>query len=155
MPSFSGRSELKLMTCHEDIVTICRTVIQAFDFTVLCGYRGEEEQNKAYPKYSNVKYPDSKHNRIDEFGKPRSHAIDVIPYDPIKRRIVDWDSPEEFALMIGHFKMAAYLYDVQIRWGHDWNNNNILWDETGLVDRPHIELIGGEYDILSNIDSAV
>ena len=130
------------MSCHPKIIEVCRFVIQAFDFTVLCGWRGEEEQNAAYPKYSGVKFPDSKHNFMKD-GKPYSKAVDVIPYDNVRRRIVSWDADNEFCLMAGHFKMAAYALNIPIIWGHDWNNNNLLWDEVGkLRDMPHVELVG-------------
>jgi peptidoglycan L-alanyl-D-glutamate endopeptidase CwlK len=136
MPYFGNRSESNLAEVHPDLIQVCRFVIEVFDFTVLCGYRGETEQNAAYPKYTKVKYPDSKHNRMP------SEAVDIIPYDSIKKSIVPWKSDEEFSLLAGHMMMAAYAFNIKIRWGHDWNRNGILWDEAGkLIDRPHFELI--------------
>jgi len=136
MPYFSATSEKKLATCHPNIITICRTVIQDYDFTILCGYRDKISQNAAYPKYTTVKYPGSKHNKIP------SLAIDIIPYDHIRKCIVPWDAYEEMAMLAGHMLMAAYMLGIKIRWGHDWNKNGILWDEKGkLIDRPHFELI--------------
>jgi peptidoglycan L-alanyl-D-glutamate endopeptidase CwlK len=147
MPNFSDRSEQKLATCHPDLQLLCRTVIQAFDFTILCGWRGEAEQNAAYPKYTKVKFPNSKHNNMKD-GKPYSLAVDVIPYDPVKKQIVSWESEKEFCLMAGFFKMAAYLEGIEIIWGHDWNNNNLIWDEVGkLKDLPHIEILNWQTHI--------
>ena len=141
MPAFSETSEARLKTCHPKIIQIMRFAIEVIDFKILCGYRGEEEQNAAYPKYSLVKYPLSKHNHMED-GKPCSLAIDIIPYDNILHTIVGWDDAESFALLAGHVKMAAYAFDIKLRWGHDWNNNNILSDEKGkFVDRPHFELM--------------
>ena len=145
MPNFSEQSENKLKTCHPDLIMICRFVIEIFDYTVLCGWRDKEEQDKAYPKYSNIKFPFSKHNNINKNGDPQSLAIDVIPYDSIKRKIVSWDADKEFCLMAGFFKMSAYALNIPIRWGHDWNNNNLMWDEVGkLKDMPHFELLSKE-----------
>jgi len=136
MPKFGQRSESNLVNVHPSLIQVCRFVIETYNFTVLCGYRGETEQNAAYPKYTKVRYPDSKHNR-----QP-SEAVDLIPYDPIKKSIVPWDAYEEMAMLAGHMLMAAYAFDIRIRWGHDWNHNGILWDEAGkLADRPHFELI--------------
>jgi len=110
-------------------------VIAIYDFTVLCGYRSEAEQNQAYPKYTTVKYPNSKHNKIP------SEAVDIIPYDSIRKCIVPWTAYEEMAMLAGYMLMAAHIVGIQIRWGHDWNRNGILWDEKGkLVDRPHFEI---------------
>lgn len=135
MPYFGERSESKLEQVHPDLVQVCRFVIQVYDFTVLCGHREEAEQNAAYPKYTKVKFPRSRHNRMP------SEAVDVWPWDPVKRRLCPWGAIEEQAVLVGHFLMAAFALDIGIRWGHDWNRNGVLWDEKGkLIDRPHIEL---------------
>jgi len=133
MPKFGNRSEANLINVHPNLIQICRFVIETFDFTVLCGYRGENEQNAAYPKYTKVKFPNSKHNRMP------SEAVDLIPYDPLKKKIVPWDAYEEMAMLAGHMLMAAYAFGINIRWGHDWGRDGILWNET-FVDRPHYEL---------------
>ena len=78
MGKYSVQSWERLQSCHEDIVKVFIEISDYFDVTMLCGYRGEQEQNAAYPKYTNVKYPNSKHNKIPSF------AIDAIPYDSIK-----------------------------------------------------------------------
>ena len=49
---FSTRSLDRLKTCHEDIQLVMQEVIRVVDFSVVFGHRGEEEQNKAYPKFS-------------------------------------------------------------------------------------------------------
>lgn len=142
MPNYSNRSKSRLMTCHPSIIVIMNEVIKTFDVTILCGWRGEVDQNRAYPKYSKVKYPDSKHNHILD-DKPTSLAIDCIPYDSNKGSIVSWSDSESFALMAGYILCTAEKLNIPLRWGHDWNKNYLLSDEFGkLVDRPHFELIG-------------
>ena len=136
MAHFGERSEGNLENVDNALVEVCRFVIQKFDFTVLCGWRGEAEQNRAYPKYTKVKFPNSKHNIMP------SMAVDLIPYDAKYGTIVSWTSYEEMAMLAGHMLMAAFALSVELRWGHDWNRNGILWDERGkLVDRPHFELV--------------
>jgi len=75
MPSFSKRSVDRLNSCNEDIQKVCHEVIKHYDFTVLCGHRGEEEQNEAFKQgRSNAKWGQSKHNTTP------SRAIDIAPY---------------------------------------------------------------------------
>lgn len=136
MPKFSTLSWQRLMSCHSDIITVMKAVVEDFDITILCGYRDESAQNAAYPKYTTVKYPDSKHN------KQPSLAVDIIPYDMVRNHIVAWDDAESFALMAGYVLGTAKQLGVNLRWGHDWNRNLLLSDETGkFVDRPHFELL--------------
>ena len=47
MPSFSQRSLDRLATCHPDLNRLFTEVVKHFDCTVLCGHRGQEEQDKA------------------------------------------------------------------------------------------------------------
>jgi peptidoglycan L-alanyl-D-glutamate endopeptidase CwlK len=50
-------------------------VIKTYDITIVCGYRGEAEQNKAYLLgKSKLKFPKSAHN------KRPAIAVDVYPY---------------------------------------------------------------------------
>jgi peptidoglycan L-alanyl-D-glutamate endopeptidase CwlK len=133
MPKFSQRSEDHLNTCHPDLIRICRFVIQTYDFTVLCGHRGQEEQDAAYPTYTRVRWPDSKHNQTP------SLAVDIIPYDPVRRHIVPWDEYESFALLAGHMLMAAYAFAIPIRWGGNWTGG-YNHKENSFRDYPHYEL---------------
>jgi len=136
LAKFGVQSWTRLQTCHPSIILVFKQVIEIFDVTVLCGFRDEVSQNLAYPKYTRVKWPDSKHNKIP------SLAVDVIPYDSVRKRVVAWDDVESFALMAGYILCTAKQLGVELRWGHDWNNNTILSDEVGkLADRPHFELI--------------
>lgn len=100
------------------------------DCSILEGYRNRSNQNKAYrKKKSKLKYPQSKHNR-----KP-SLAVDVAPYP------IGWQDRERFCLLAGVVKGIAHSKGIEIRWGGDFNSNNIISDES-FVDMPHFELIG-------------
>lgn len=120
-------SALKLATAHKDLE---RLIIAAskgvdagdlayadiHDITVLCGYRGKEEQNQAVANgASKTPWPLSHHNRVP------ADAVDVVPYpvnykDPkyagkcsvlhayiagvafllgVKLRHIDWDMPHQ------------------------------------------------------------
>jgi peptidoglycan L-alanyl-D-glutamate endopeptidase CwlK len=120
MPDFSAKSEERLLTCHPDIVNICRTVIRDYDFSVLCGYRGEEEQEAAFAAHTSlVRFPNSMHNR-----KP-SFAIDLAPYP------IDFDNVDRFHELAGRMLEVAALFDVPLTWGGHWKT---------FKDYPHYEL---------------
>ena len=73
MPRFGKTSKRRLATCHEDLQEILNEVIKYFDCSVLCGHRGEADQNKAYESgHSKVKWPNGRHNK-----KP-SIAVDIL-----------------------------------------------------------------------------
>lgn len=120
MATFSKISEERLKECHEDIQSVLRAVIHDFDFSVLCGYRGEEEQNKAYDDgKSTLKYPQSKHNRMP------SMAVDIAPYP------INWNDEKRFHELAGRVLETAALMGIVMKWGGHWKT---------LKDLPHFEL---------------
>ena len=59
---------------------------QVMDFAIICGHRGETEQNAAFAAgHSKVKYPYSKHN-----ANP-ARAYDRVPYPIPLNAAGDWD----------------------------------------------------------------
>lgn len=128
MPRFSKRSLDALSTCDPRLQMVCHLVIQHFDFTVLEGYRNEEDQNKAFEAgLSQLKYPHSKHNSIP------ARAVCIAPYP------IDWKKKLEFVYLAGYMMMAARLLGVKLRWGGDWNRNMQISDER-FLDLGHFEL---------------
>ncbi len=135
MPKFSGSSELKLSTCHEDLQELFRQVIKHYDCTIICGNRSQVDQDRAFVEgKSKVKWPNSKHNSMP------SMAVDVVPYP------IDWDDRERFYHFAGYVKginemliSYGYMYHT-IRWGGDWDSDNDFKDN-GFNDLAHFELI--------------
>ena len=134
MYSYSETSKRKLATCHEDLQTIFNEVIKHIDVSIVCGTRGEAEQQEAYHAgYSTVQYPNSKHN-----SSP-SMAVDAIPY-PTK-----WSDMDSLQILGGFvLGVTAMLYETGkithlVRWGHDWDMDNEYDDHT-FIDAPHYEL---------------
>lgn len=120
MYKFSRRSIDNLNTCHPDLQAIAHEAIKIYDFSVICGYRGEEEQNEAYNKgRSKLKYPQSKHNK-----KP-ALAFDIVPYP------VNWQELPRFYEMAGVIKAIAHTKGIEIEWGGDWRT---------FKDYPHFQL---------------
>lgn len=129
MAKFSRRSASRLYTCCEEIQVICFRLIKNFDFTVLCGHRGEEEQNKVYDeKKSQLKFPESKHN------KTPSLAIDLCPYP------IDWEDTDRFIFLGGHMIAIANENNINLRWGGNWKMDNDLINN-GWNDYPHYEIL--------------
>ena len=103
-------------------------VIHFYDCSILCGHRGELEQNDAFEKgNSTLTYPKSKHN------KRPSMAVDAAPYP------INWHDLNEFrvfgGIVIGVANILHYegFMSHRLRWG-------------GRFEKPfdpgHFELIG-------------
>ena len=120
MPKFGKRSLERLATCHPDLQIIAHELIKRMDVTVLCGYRGEEEQNEAFRRgASQLQYPESKHNQVP------SRAIDLAPYP------ISWSDIPRFEKMLVFIKDIALEKDIKLRFGADFS----------FKDYPHIELV--------------
>lgn len=128
MANFGKRSNNNLNTAHPKLQILFREVVKHFDCSVLCGHRGEDEQNAAVEKgYSKVRFPNSKHN-----SNP-SKAVDVVPYP------VDWKDRERMKYFAGVVKGLAIGMGINIRWGGDWDSDTELKDNT-FQDLPHFEI---------------
>lgn len=115
MPKLSLRSKERLATCHADIRKVCNELIKYIDFSVVCGYRIKDDQDKAYAEgKSKLKWPKSAHNSLP------SKAIDIVPYP------LDWNDIGSFKQLHGAFMVVAQqLFDAaeigsQFEWGGDW-----------------------------------
>ncbi len=121
MPTFSKKSLDKLATVDRRLYDICSEAIKLTDFTIICGYRGKEEQDAAFATgNSKFQFPNSKHNTSP------SQAIDIAPYP------VDWDDIERFKRLAIVIKKCASDSGIGVSWGGDWKK---------FKDYPHWELI--------------
>lgn len=109
MPTFSKRSLDRLSTCDTRLQKLFNEVIKEYDCTIICGHRGQIEQDIAYENgNSKLRYPHSKHNKIP------SMAVDVAPYP------INWKAIDRFkALAVVVYAKAKEL-DIEIEWGGDW-----------------------------------
>jgi peptidoglycan L-alanyl-D-glutamate endopeptidase CwlK len=135
MPKFSKTSLSRLETCHEDLQALFHEVIKVFDCSILCGFRGMEQQMRVYEQgLSQVRWPNSKHNH-----KP-SWAVDVIPYP------VDWKDLNRFRYFGGYVLGVADILELQdlishkVRWGGDWDRDTKLRNNK-FNDFAHFELV--------------
>ena len=117
MYKFSKRSLDNLAQSHQDLQTVFNYVIKYRDCSVICGHRGELEQNAAYALgNSKLKYPRSKHN------KTPSLAVDVLPY-PFKgwKDINQFIEFGNFVLGVAEMLKAYGAIEHDIEWGGLWN----------------------------------
>lgn len=137
---FGTKSAALLATCHPELVKVMTRALALSkqDFSVICGYRGKEDQEKAFAAgNTKVHYPNSAHNQTGNDGKPRSCAVDVIPYP-----FTNWNDP---AMLTGWKTIADSVFaaskelGIPMRWGGDFNRDG---DKTksDAWDKPHFEL---------------
>ena len=114
---YSQRSLDNLSEAHQDLQTVFNYVIKYRDCSIICGQRGEEEQNTAFDRgHSKLRYPKSKHN------KQPSLAVDVIPYP-----FGGWHDVDQFR-EFGNFVLGVSVMlksygaiENEITWGGNWN----------------------------------
>lgn len=120
MPRFGKRSKENLSTVHPDLQALFNEVIKHYDCSVICGHRGEEEQNEAYNEgNSDAEYPNSRHNSLP------SEAADVIPYP-----LPNWEKEQFYKLATFIFRAAQDL-GIEVEWGGHFKS---------FFDGPHWQL---------------
>ena len=120
-----GKSSLRrLATCHPELQPVIFKAAEGIDegdlayagirdMTVLCGHRGEAEQNAAVARgASKTPWPRSGHNKLP------SDAVDVAPYP------VDWSDARAFEVLHAYIAGIAHAMGVDLL--------DISWD------RPHV-----------------
>ena len=136
MPRYSRLSRERRDTCHPALRLLFDEVIKVFDCTVLCGHRGEEEQNLAFSRGdSRCEWDESSHNQMP------SLAIDVAPYY-IGLPHVKWtqQSLRRWYYFGGMVVVLAGVMGIPIRWGGDWDRDTYVLDQK-FMDLPHYELV--------------
>lgn len=129
MSTFGAASEKQLATCSPNIQRLFREVIKHRDCTIVCGFRNQADQDKAFAEgKSKLKWPNGKHN------KQPSKAVDVMSYP------IDWNDRERQAHFAGFVLGIAAPLGIKVRWGGDWNQNGKTKDES-FLDMPHFEEI--------------
>lgn len=129
MATFSGKSLAHLRTLDPRLQSILNEVIKYYDFTILCGHRGQQEQDAAFAAgNSKVRWPNSKHNSLP------SKAVDIAPWP------IDWKDTTRFARLMGHVERAAYEQGIRVRFGLDFSGDGFSADER-FLDFPHVELV--------------
>lgn len=127
MPTLSKTSQQRLSTCDPRLQVIVIAAIKRIDFTVLCGHRGQQDQDDAVARgFSKTPWPKSKHNSLP------SAAVDLAPYP------IDWHNLDRFKALAMIMIDEAHKAGTKIRWGGDFNRNGLPDDK--FIDMPHFEL---------------
>ena len=117
----------RLLTCDTRLQIIVNAAAKRIHFQVLCGHRGEKEQNDAFERgMSKLRWPQSRHN-----SNP-SQAVDLAPLP------IDWHNTDRFKTLAMIVMDEASKAGVKLRWGGDFNMNSLPDDK--FVDLPHYEL---------------
>ena len=123
-------SQRNLSQAHPDLRRVADKVLPLRDHSVICGFRGEEEQNHFFiTGVSKVKFPDSKHN-----SRP-SRAIDIQPY-PYNEDTLR----EDLTLLAGLYIGIASELGIGIRWGGSWDQTGETANNS-FDDLFHMELV--------------
>lgn len=135
MPYYSELSKQRLSTCHPILRKIFRIVIQIYGCTIICGWRGEQEQNEAFNSSNSTKeFPDSYHNKLDENDKPESWAVDAIPDEG------GWKATErQWYIFAGLVIGIGFTLGYKITWGRDWDKD-YDFDDQKLMDYAHFQI---------------
>lgn len=152
---FSTRSRNNLNTCHPDLQKVADEAINYYDFSVVFGHRGEEQQNEFFKNgTSKLRFPNSKHNKVP------SLAFDLYPWhskygsltedpevvDKIMRMTGCTKSRalafirEEYCMQAAVVMLCAKQQGIVLRWGGDWNQDLDRLDQT-FHDLAHFELV--------------
>lgn len=130
MYSFGKTSLSRLSTCRLDLQRLFKVVVKKYDCTVVCGHRGKKDQNKLYPEFSKVMWPNSKHNSLPSKG------VDVAPWNDG----IIWDERQCYHFA-GYVKRVAEELNIKIRNGGDWDSDNDVMDQD-FLDPCHFEIVG-------------
>ncbi len=134
MPAFGRASREKLETVHPVLRGLLYEAIEHFDFTIIQGHRGKEEQDEYFRTgRSKAQFPNSKHNSMP------SMAVDIAPWHA-EAPHVRWDRPTEFAALVGFIRGLAAPRGIVLRWGADWDSDGDI-HEHAFLDYPHVELV--------------
>lgn len=141
---FGTRSNQRLLTVCMDLQLVANAVmdLQVYDFTIVTGWRSEEEQMQAYlTGVSEKKWPDSKHNKMVQ-DIPLSDALDFAPWCilPSGKWGIPWNDTYAFAILGGMFISIGVSLGVQIRYGGDWDMDGLTTDQL-LMDWGHVEVV--------------
>jgi len=141
MNNLRDRDQRMLNTCSANLILLISTVCEYRNLRVLCGRRGEKEQNDHYnKKRSKVKYPDSPHNKLPSKGldispEPIPDNWGAISWSLIPKKYRNRIGREikelcEFYNLNGYIEATADQLGIKIRQGHDWDGDHEFNDQT-------------------------
>lgn len=142
MYKFGNTSKSRLQTCHKDIQLIMNEAIKItnVDFGIAEGYRSIEKQQQYF------KEGKSKIDGVSKKGKHNyspSLAVDIYPYFENGAK---WDN-EHLSYLSGIIHAVSEILFAdgkishKVRWGGNWDMDEIILIDQSFDDRPHFELV--------------
>lgn len=139
---FTEKDKAKLVQVHPKLGGVLEDAIKIIDFIVVYGLRDKEIQDRLYAeKKSQLRFPYSKHNKTSDplyngIEYTVSDAVDIVPRNTLYADV------NRICFLMGVVQACAVKRDVKLRFGLDFNQNNIFENkENGFFDAAHVELI--------------
>jgi len=131
MPNRFSRTSLeRLESCDVRLQELFHEVLKIRDITIIEGHRSPERQEELFAAgKSKLRGGQSKHN-----ASP-SKAVDVAPYP------IDWDDVHQFVYLAGIVEAVAWRLGLNVRWGGNWDRDNIVVSDQNFNDLVHFEII--------------
>lgn len=140
---YSQSSEEALLTAHPFLRTLFQGLLPLHDHTVVWGYRGEKDQNRLYREGKSTKeWGESKHNIWLGESSPDAPAVDIYPH--VDGRMVTGDKKGDAAQLVyfsGIVIGRAESLGIPIRWGGNWDMDDIIVTDQTFNDLGHYELM--------------
>jgi len=138
MPSFGADSRAVLDTVCPELVEVMEVVVEEFDISALEGRRSWARQAELLRQNKTKVGPGgSKHNPPEEGNESwLSLAVDVAPYP------IDWNDAKRFIYMAGLIIGIGRSMGYDIRWGGNWDEDQVILDDQNFDDLPHFEYKG-------------
>lgn len=135
MPKFGLESLKARASLHPELQRLLDEAIKFVDFKILCGYRGQVDQHRAFLDGASEKdWPNSRHNTMP------AEAADVVLYFPVVPHM-RWTEKESQYMFIGFLRGLAHAKDILLRCGADWDGDFDVKDQK-FNDIVHVELGG-------------
>lgn len=113
-------------------IVLERVLHEVADIALICGHRGQKEQNEAYDMgFSKVRWPHGKHNRFP------SYAVDLQP-SPMPT--TEYKTIQALGYIAGSLVQIAKQEGLTVRWGGDWDRDGDVLDQN-FDDLFHFEIV--------------
>lgn len=142
---FGAGSRARLETVRPELRETAELALswQIYDFTIVWGWRSEEQQEQAFRSGASKKrWPDSNHNTMTDDGMPCSDALDFAPWVwlPGGGMGIPWHDTHAFAMVGGLILAAGAQLGYRLRYGGDWDGDGNTTDQL-LMDWGHVEIL--------------
>ena len=136
MFSFGVSSEKKLATVDPELVEVPRLVMSwgVYDFTIVWGWRSDQQQMDAFLSGNSKKKTGSLH-QVTKDGSPFAQAIDFAPW---VNSSIPWKDTHAFAVLGGMMIAAGEQLGIPVVYGGDWDMDGLTTDQS-LMDWGHFQ----------------